>query len=474
MPGEARRAYTGPHRPMPKPAVLLLNPPGDKLYIRDYYCSFSSKASYYWPPQDLLALSGILDADFDVRVLDAIVPKRTIEDVLAAAADPALRAVVFTTGTATLKGDLELAGRIRAARPDLKIAASAGIMKFIGRDLMDRNPDLDAVLLDFSDSGLAAWLAGAPPPQRGMIVRTAAGLVEGPLSKDREFAYPVPRHDLFPFRRYRLPIARRFPFTVVVTSLGCPYHCGFCTAGAFGYKVRAVDNVLEELKALTALGVREILFQDPTFTIATKRVVEICRGMIEAGLDLTWSCNADLHALDEDKMAWMKKAGCHTVSVGIESGSDEMLAQYSKPITVDEIRAKVARLNDHKIKVLGYFILGLPGETRESAERTIALARSLRLDIASFSIATPDLGTKLREEAVAKGWIPSAASFWDSSEFPMFETDGLTREEIWALRQKAMRSFYLRPSYIARKLGEVRSWRGLQVLASNAISLFRK
>jgi radical SAM superfamily enzyme YgiQ (UPF0313 family) len=75
--------------------------------------------------------------------------------------------------------------------------------------------------------------------------------------------------------------------------------------------------------------------------------VAICRGMIEAKLDLTWSCNADLHALDEDKMAWMKKAGCHTVSVGIESGDEAMLKKYSKMITVEEVRAKVARLNDH-------------------------------------------------------------------------------------------------------------------------------
>ncbi|MDD8025167.1 MAG: radical SAM protein [Acidobacteriota bacterium] len=459
---------------MSKPTVLLLNPPGDKLYIRDYYCSFSSKASYYWPPQDLLALSGILSRDFEVRVLDAIVPRQTPEDVMAAVADPSLAAVVFTTGTATIKNDLALMAGIRAARPDLKIAASAGIMKFIGRELLEKNAVLDAVLLDFSDSGLAAWLAGAAPPLTGMIVRTPAGLVEGPLSKAREFAYPVPRHELFPFRRYRLPIARRFPFTVVVTSLGCPYNCGFCTAGAFGYKVRTVDNVLEELRALAGLGVREILFQDPTFTINTRRVIEICRGMIEAGLDLTWSCNADLHALDEDKMAWMKKAGCHTVSVGIESGDNEMLKKYSKMITVEEVRAKVARLNDHKIKVLGYFILGLPGETRASAEQTIALARSLRLDIASFSVATPDLGTRLREEAVAKGWIPAAASLWDSSEYPVLETGGLSKEEIWGLRQKAMRSFYLRPSYIARKLFEVRSLRGLQVLASNALSLFGK
>jgi radical SAM superfamily enzyme YgiQ (UPF0313 family) len=460
---------------MGKAPVLLLNPPGDKLYIRDYYCSFSSKADYYWPPQDLIALSGILDAGFDVHVLDAIVPRRTAEEVLARIEAIEPRAVVFTTGTATLKSDLALMERIRTAHPNIRIVASAGIMRFVGRELLEKNPVLDAVLLDFSDHGIAEYLAGlSAKPGTGLLVRTPQGILEGPLSKAGEFSYPVPRHDLFDFRKYRLPIARRFPFTVVVTSLGCPYHCGFCTAGAFGYKVRTIDNVLDELRALAALGVREILFQDPTFTINTRRVVEICRKMIEAGLDLTWSCNADLHALDEEKMTWMKKAGCHTVSVGIESGDDAMLKKYSKPITVEEIKAKVARLNAHKIKVLGYFILGLPGETRESAERTIALAKSLRLDIASFAIATPDVGTPLRAEAVAQGWIPADLDAWDSTEYPILETGTLRKEEIWALRRKAVRAFYLRPSYLLRKLAGVRSSRDLNTLVSNAVSLLRK
>jgi len=459
---------------MGKAPVLLLNPPGDKLYIRDYYCSFSSKADYYWPPQDLIALSGILDAGFDVHVLDAIVPRRTAEEVLARIEAIEPRAVVFTTGTATLKSDLALMERIRTAHPNIRIVASAGIMRFVGRELLEKNPVLDAVLLDFSDHGIAEYLAGSAAPLPGLLARTGTGAIEGPPNKAREFAYPVPRHDLFDFRKYRLPIARRFPFTVVVTSLGCPYHCGFCTAGAFGYKVRTIDNVLDELRALAAMGVREILFQDPTFTINTRRVVEICRKMIEAGLDLTWSCNADLHALDEEKMIWMKKAGCHTVSVGIESGDDAMLKKYSKPITVEEIKAKVARLNAHKIKVLGYFILGLPGETRESAERTIALAKSLRLDIASFAIATPDVGTPLRAEAVAQGWIPAGLDAWDSTEYPILETGTLRKEEIWALRRKAVRAFYLRPSYLLRKLAGVRSPRDLSTLVSNAVSLLRK
>lgn len=457
-----------------KPRVLLLNPPGDKLYIRDYYCSFSSKADYYWPPQDLIYLSGILDERFDVRVLDAIVrrlsPQKCLEEILGV--DPA--AVIFTTGTATLKSDIRLIERLKAARPSVRAVASAGILKFIGGEFMEAHPAADAALLDFGESDIVPYLEGRPGPWKSLLVRENGRIVASDARPGREYAVPVPRHDLFDFQAYRIPIAKRFPFTVVVASLGCPFRCGFCTAGAFGYRVRPVDNVLEELRVLARLGVKEILFQDPTFTVNKRRVVDLCGKMAAEGFAFTWSANAHLDTLDEDQIATMKKAGCHTVSVGIESGDDEMLKQYSKMITTDEITAKVALLNRFKIKVLGYFILGLPGETRESAERTIALAKRLKLDIASFAIATPDLGTKLRAEALERGWIPPALDVWDSTAYPILETGTLSKDEIWALRRKAVRAFYLRPSYVLGKLFSARSPRDLRNLVRNAVSLLAK
>lgn len=457
-----------------RPRVLLLNPPGDRLYIRDYYCSFSSKASYYWPPQDLIYLSGILDERFDVRVLDAVVrrlsPEACLEEIRAL--DPA--AVVFTTGTATMKADLDFIGRLKAGRPGVRAVASAGVLKFIGREFLDAHPAADAALLDFGESDIVGWLEGRPGPWKSLLVRDGATIVESGAKPGKTYAVPVPRHDLFDFRAYRLPIAKRFPFTVVVTSLGCPFHCGFCTAGAYGYRTRPVDNVLPELRRLRELGIKEILFQDPTFAIGSRRVAELCGAMVEEGFGFTWSANAHLDALDEEMVINIKRAGGHTLSVGIESGDDGMLEKYSKRITTGDIAAKVAMLNRHKIKVLGYFILGLPGETKDSAERTIQLARRLKLDIASFAIATPDLGTPLRSEALERGWIPAGLDGWDSTEFPILETGTLSREEIWALRKRAVRSFYLRPSYILRKLGAVRSPRDIASLVGNALSLLSK
>jgi radical SAM superfamily enzyme YgiQ (UPF0313 family) len=455
--------------------ILLLNPPGDKLYIRDYYCSFSSKADYYWPPQDLIVLSGVLDAAFRVQVLDAIIDKVRPQDCLSRILAGNSQAVLFTTGTATLRADLDLMAKLKAARPATTIIASAGILKFVGEKLLRENPSLDACLTDFTEPDLLAYLSGRKEePLRGLIHRSGDRLLGPAASSDRQFNIPVPRHDLFSFRKYRIPIARRLPFSVVVTSLGCPYRCGFCTAGAYGYKARQVDNVIPELLSLARLGVREVLFQDPTLSINTNRVVDLCRQMIDAGLKLTWSCNADIHSLNEEKISWMKRAGCHTVSVGIESGDDVLLKKYAKPITTAEITDTIRLLNKYRLRVLGYFILGLPGETREMALRTIALAKTLDIDIASFAIATPDIGTRLREEAVAKGWIPADLDSWDSTDYPLIASGDMTPEEIWRMRRKAVRAFYLRPSYMIRRLRQVRSWNDLNILASNALSLLSK
>jgi radical SAM superfamily enzyme YgiQ (UPF0313 family) len=457
-----------------KKRVLLLNPPGDKLYIRDYYCSFSSKADYYWPPQDLIYLSGILDQPFTVEVLDAIVNRQTEEQVLDIILNSAPDVILFTTGTATMRSDLRLMERIKEKK-DIRIVASAGILKFLGPEFLEKYPVVDAMLLDFTEQNIVSYIQDkSDSPLRGLIYRKNGNCVTSEEKPDIRFQLPIPRHDLFDISQYKIPIAKRFPFTVVVTSLGCPYRCGFCTAGAFGYRTRDVDGVIAELKVLADLGVKEILFQDPTFTINTNRVVEICQKIVGHNLDFSWSCNGDIKSLNEEKIKHMKMAGCHTVSLGIESGSDAILEKYSKMITTQEIKDMIRLLNDYKIRVLGYFIIGLPGDDRDSIRKTIDLAKQLDIDIASFAIATPDIGTPLRQEALKKGWLSSEADVFDSTDFPIIETESLSKEDVWDMRRRAVKEFYLRPSYLLKKLRQIRSFRDVKGAVANAMSLFRK
>ncbi len=456
--------------------VILLNPPGDKLYIRDYYCSFSSKADYYWPPQDLIYLSGILNEEYSVRVIDAIINRQTEDDVLSEIEDSGARALIFTTGTATMQSDLRLMERVKA-KSDIKIIASAGILPFIGNEFLKRYEYVDALLLDFTSLDICVYIRSndqLDDPLQGLITRKNGQFIQSTEKLLLTYTVPVPRHDLFDFKKYRIPIARRFPFTVVVTSLGCPHSCGFCTAGAYGYKTRDVDGVIEELRLLSRLGVKEILFQDPTFTINTNRVVELCSKMVENKFDFTWSCNADIKSFNEDKIKHMKAAGCHTVSLGIESGNEKILQKYSKKITTEEIKSTIRMLNEYKIRVLGYFIIGLPGEDEDSIRQTIDLAKQLDIDFASFAIATPDVGTPLRREALQKGWMRAEKDVFDSTDFPVLETGNLSKEDVWKLRSQAVREFYLRPSYLFKKVRQIRSFRDVKLAASNALSLFRK
>ncbi|MFQ5722030.1 MAG: hypothetical protein ACE5GI_06035 [Candidatus Aminicenantales bacterium] len=166
--------------------------------------------------------------------------------------------MTFTTGTATLESDMEFAAR---AKNDLgvELIASSGIMKFMGREFMEKFVCLDAVILDFTEDGLISYIQGKKDGSyKGLIFRREGNLVESLDKTKRNFSVPVPRHELFDIPKYRILLARRLPFAEVITSLGCPYSCAFCTAGAYGYKIREVDNVIDELCYLAELGVKRI------------------------------------------------------------------------------------------------------------------------------------------------------------------------------------------------------------------------
>ncbi len=259
---------------------------------------------------------------------------------------------------------------------------------------------------------------------------------------------------------------------LVVTSLGCPHACRFCVAGSIPYRGRAVDNVLEELRALKALGIREIMFNDPTFTVSEKRVVDLCRRMVAEGLGFTWYANGHAGSLTEGMISAMAEAGCHSLMIGVESGSDDLLARYAKGVTRDKIRTAFDLCRRHRIRSLAYFIIGLPGETSETALDTIRFAKELDPDFASFTVPTPDLGSVLRQEAIQAGWLAEGVLAFDSTEFPVFAGGSLTRQEIWTLRQKAVRSFYLRPRYFWKLLRGLRRPGDLQFMIRQGLSMF--
>jgi uncharacterized radical SAM superfamily protein len=453
--------------------VLLLHCPGDKVYLHDYYTSYSSKANYYWPPSDLVLLSGMLDG-FDLAVLDAIAERLTPEETERRILDFKPDAVVFTTGTATWENDRRFLEGLKSKLP-CRLIGSGSVFLFEAETLLGQAPFLDALILDLVSPEIATFIEGAPGPFKTLVLpgRPVPDPMPG-WPKQQDFSLPLPRQDLFQHARNRSPLARRRPFALVVTSIGCPYSCRFCVAGSIPYRRRAVESVLEELRLLRSLGIREIMFNDPTFTVSHKRIADLCGRMTAEGLDFGWTANGHVATLSDDTVAILRKAGCHTLMIGVESARDEILALYAKGSTRAKVAEAFRTCKRHKIKTLAYFIIGLPGETRESTLETIKLAKELDCDFASFTVPTPDIGSKMRQDAIAKGWLSRETLTFDSTEFPVFASDSLSAQEIWELRQKAVRSFYLRPSYLIKKVLGIRSVRDFLFLLDQARAMFVK
>lgn len=455
------------------PSVLLLHCPGDKVFLHDYYTSYSSKANYYWPPTDLILLSGVL-RDERLTVIDAIAERLNPEACLARIRAAAPDVIIFTTGTATWEPDFAFLAEVRRAVP-ARIVASGSIFLFEAERFLARAPHVDAAITDITGAGLLEYIRGLSDGRGALAVRRPDGSIAAPAPAcaAREFDIPVPRHDLFPFRANRSPLARRRPFSLVVTSIGCPFGCVFCVAGAVAYRTRRLDGVLDELETLRGLGVREIMFNDPTLTVSKKRVLELCRGLEARGLKYSWICNAHISTLDDEMAAAMRQAGCHAVMIGVESGADEILAATEKKASVAKAIEAFRVCRRQKIRTLAYFIVGLPGETAETVEQTIHLAKTIDPDYASFTVLTPDVGSPLRRKAVEQGLLDPDTLVFDSTGPPVFLAGRLSGREVWALHRRAVRAFYIRPAYVWKRLTGIRSLRDVRMLASNALALLK-
>ncbi len=455
--------------------VLLLNPPGDKLYQRDLYCSNVSKANYYWPSIDLLIQSGILGQKYQVEILDAIVEKLAPDECLARIREGRYRAVLFLTGTASWQQDFAFLSQIKNGSPSPLLIGNGDILLYKAEEFMNRYPFLDAVLLDYTTEDVLHFLEGRFSELSALAFRQDGGItVRRVPPSGGEFAFPVPQHEKFPLDKYLLVQGKRFPFTTVQASFGCPFKCSFCIASTLGYKYRSVDNVLEELRRIVSLGIKEVFFMDFTFEARRRNALELCQRMVEEKLDLTWACSSRAGTLDEELLNWMKNAGCHTLLLGVESGDEGLLKEYSKGVTKDQMREAFSLCRELGIRTLGHFIIGLPGETEETVRKTIEFAKELDCDIASFNIAVPVLGTPLRERALARGYMAEESLVFDSSDaYPVLETPQFSKEQAWKWRKRAIRRFYFRPGYLWRLATQARSLYQWKLLVLNGLALVR-
>lgn len=270
----------------------------------------------------------------------------------------------------------------------------------------------------------------------------------------------------------------------IMTSRGCPYRCHYCSQSVFKYRWRArsVENVVAEWHHLVHdLGATEIGVLDDSFNIDRKRVLALCDALIAAKLNhVPWIMINGIRAnlADEEVLRRMKAAGCKRTAFGVESGNQAILNGIDKKLTLEQVRAAFKAARKVGLETIGFFMIGLPGDTEETIEQTIRLACELDPVVANFSMTTPFPGTVLYDqvkEAERQGRGRLLINDWDQFVFlegrARYELDGLTAELQERKWKEAYRRFYLRPHRVIRTLLRKSTWLGLPRTVRMALRL---
>jgi radical SAM superfamily enzyme YgiQ (UPF0313 family) len=307
----------------------------------------------------------------------------------------------------------------------------------------------------------------------GISCQTPDGQVhhnlDRPVIEDLD-GLPLPAYHLFKMDRYTnlQPTVDHIggPSYPILTSRGCPYHCTYCSQiGPRRWRMRSPENVVAEWRWLVRdLGAAEIGVLDDSFNINRQRVLDICDLLIEEELThVPWIMINGIRAnlVDKELLGRMKQAGCIRSAFGVESGNQEILdSVIGKQLTLEQVRAAFRAAKEVGMETIGFFIIGLPGETEETMDDTIRFAIELDPVVANFSMATPFPGTEMSRMVQEKGRL--LVKDYDDFAFfegrASFEMNGMKAELVERKWKEAYQRFYLRPSRVVRTLLKKETW----------------
>ena len=351
--------------------------------------------------------------------------------------------------------------------PDV-VTVMGGIHPTILPDETLKHPSVDFVILGEGEETIVKLLDGKSNPEKidGLAWQQNGDIHLNPKTQFIEDLdkLPFPARDLLPMEQYRCTYREPRWETgkesvsnpdrnTIITSRGCPFDCTFCSIHAsWGYKWRArsPEDVVEELREMIDVyGLKQMSFEDDNLLYSRKRMIELCGLIIEEKLDFEWDTpnGVNMISLDRELLALMKKAGCRTLKFGIESLDPNILKDViHKPLTIEIARNIVNLCKELGINTIGNFVLGMPGETRDTIQRTIDAAKTLPLDELNVAIATPYPGTQLYDLCLEKGYIEKFdyANFLadDSMETSaMINTPWLKAAEVMELRKTFYEEF---------------------------------
>jgi len=434
--------------------TLLLNLPYPTRIIRRYMCSYNAP-NFLFPPLELISLGAILkewEKD-EVALYDAIAKGTDLKETNEYIAQYQPDIIIAITGFEIFEHDMNMVRGIKEHNPNSKIVLFGHYATQFTQEVMERVP-VDIIIqgepdLIFAEAYKKIKAGESLEGVKGIAYRSKNGeivLQEGNLRLPDPSVLPMPAYDMLEQGAYFEPFLPK-PFGMIQTARGCPYQCNYCVK-SFGTKLttRTPEQIVEEIKELKRLfGIKSLRFIDDTFTVIPSRVIAICKLMIEEKVEVQWSCLSRADTLNEEMLIWMKKAGCKRVYIGVESGSQRILDFYKKKVNVEEALANIKLCKKVGIETMGFFIVGMPEETREDFDQTLKFAIKSDLTFAIVFELIPYPGTPLfplMKDKINFSLMPYVNEYKDPE----------LRERFHKWEKEFYYKFYFRPKYIARSM----------------------
>jgi hopanoid biosynthesis associated radical SAM protein HpnJ len=444
--------------------TLCLHPPSYEGFDGGAGSRYQAKREIrsFWYPTWLAQVAAIVPGS---KLVDAPAAGLSLDDVRPLAGQYEL--AVLHTSSPSFAGDVQVAEALKAENPELKIGLVGAKVAVEPEASLLASPAIDFVAREEFDFTIAEIAEGRPLAEvDGVTFRDAAGAVastpDRAILEDMDrlpYVTDVYKRDLN-VNDYFIGYLKH-PYLSLYTGRGCRSRCTFClwpqTVGGHRYRTRSVEHVLGEMARVRELfpAVKEVFFDDDTFTDDRRRAEEIARGMGKLGL--TWSCNAKAQ-VPYDTLKIMRENGLRLLLVGYESGNQQILINIKKGVRVERARQFTKDCRDLGITIHGTFIVGLPGETAETIQETIRFAKEINPHSLQVSIAAPYPGTALYRQAKENGWLPEDdATLIDEHgvQAATLSYPNLNRTEIYDSVETFYKQFYFRAGKIAEMSAEM-------------------
>ena len=447
--------------------ILFLNPPFLPKYSRQSRSPCVTKGGTFYYPYFLAYSAGTCEkAGMTVKLIDAIASGINREETVNLIKKYNPKLVVIDTSTPSIYNDIEVADAIKKSFPGTFICLVGTHPSRLPEQTMRISKSIDLICIgeyDYTVLDIADSIESKKPFSRikGVAFREGKKIkitAPRPLINnldDLPFVSEVYKKHLN-IRDY-FYASLRYPQVTILTARGCPYNCSFCNSPfKASYRTRSASNVVEEFEYIQneLPAVKEVMVEDETFPANKERTIKLCSLMSKQNISLKWSCNARVNT-DLETMKAMKRAGCRLMCVGFESPNQSVLNGIHKGTTKTMQMKFMAETRKAGLLVNGCFILGLPGENKETIQDTVEFAKELNPDTAQFYPIMVYPGLEAYEWAKDNNYLTTEDYSKWIGEKGMHNTTvsrpGLTDKELLILCDNARKEFYLRPEYMVKK-----------------------